>query len=159
MDRYSRKIRFIKEIHQHSFNSADSCSTCLPILLHRGFLQMTLRAGWDSPIFGPYFVSGAFVAGCAGVIVAMFFYQKQFKLQSFITDQHLNNMGKLLVLVSLVYVYFNINEIIVPAYKLKGGEAEHLKSMLFGHDASHVLDRTNRWFNTTILTFTYQAHA
>jgi len=96
---------------------------------------MTLRAGWDSPIFGPYFVSGAFVAGCAAVIIAMYFYQKSFKLQDYITDLHFDNMGKLLVLVSLVYVYFNINEIIVPAYKFKGGEVEHLKSMLFGHDA------------------------
>ena len=96
---------------------------------------MTLRAGWDSPIFGPYFVSGAFVAGCAAVIIAMFVYQKSFKLQDYITDLHFDNMGKLLVLVSLVYVYFNINEIIVPAYKFKGGEAEHLKSMLIGHDS------------------------
>lgn len=96
---------------------------------------MTLRAGWDSPIFGPYFVSGAFVAGCAAVIIAMYFYQLSFKLHDYITDLHFDKMGKLLVLVSLVYVYFNINEIIVPAYKFKGGDAEHLRSMLFGHDA------------------------
>ena len=96
---------------------------------------MTLRAGWDSPIFGPYFVSGAFVAGCAAVTIAMYFYRKSYKLENYITDIHFDKMGKLLVLVALVYVYFNINEIIVPAYKLKGGEAEHLKSMLFGHDS------------------------
>jgi molybdopterin-containing oxidoreductase family membrane subunit len=96
---------------------------------------MTLRAGWDSPIFGPYFVSGAFVAGSAAVIIAMFFYQKSFKLKDYITDAHFDKMGKLLVLVALVYVYFNINEIIVPAYKLKSGEAEHLKSMLMGRDS------------------------
>src|SRR5678815_934956 len=28
----------------------------------------TYRAGWDSSNFGPYFVAGAFQAGCAGVI-------------------------------------------------------------------------------------------
>ncbi len=96
---------------------------------------MTLRAGWDSPIFGPYFVSGAFVAGCAAVTIGMYFFRTSYNLKSYITDYHFDKMGKLLVLVALVYVYFNINEIIVPAYKLKGGEAEHLKSMLFGHDA------------------------
>ena len=96
---------------------------------------MTLRAGWDSPIFGPYFVSGAFVAGCAAVTIAMYFFRKSYNLEKYITDFHFDKMGKLLVLVALVYVYFNINEIIVPAYKLKGGEAEHLKSMLFGHDS------------------------
>lgn len=97
---------------------------------------MTLRAGWDSPIFGPYFVSGAFVAGSAAVIIAMFFYQRNFKLRSYITDKHFDQMGKLLVLVALVYVYFNINEIIVPAYKLKSGEASHIQSILFGHDSA-----------------------
>jgi Ni/Fe-hydrogenase subunit HybB-like protein len=96
---------------------------------------MTLRAGWDSPIFGPYFVSGAFVVGCASVIIAMYFYRSNFKLKEYITEMHFDKMGKLLVLVALVYVYFNINEIIVPAYKLKGGEAEHLRSMLMGHDS------------------------
>ena len=97
---------------------------------------MTLRAGWDSPIFGPYFVSGAFVAGCASVIIAMYFYRQNFRLKDYITEKHFDLMGKLLVLVALVYVYFNINEVIVPAYKLKSGEAEHLRSMLYGHDAT-----------------------
>lgn len=96
---------------------------------------MTLRAGWDSPIFGPYFVSGAFVAGCAAVIIAMFFFRNSFKIKEYIAEKHFDNMGKLLVLVALVYVYFNINEIIVPAYKLKASEAAHIKSVLVGHDA------------------------
>jgi len=96
---------------------------------------MTLRAGWDSPIFGPYFVSGAFVAGCAAVIIAMYFFRRSFHLKDYITEDHFDRMGKLLVLVALVYVYFNINEIIVPAFKLKSGEAEHLTSMLRGHDS------------------------
>jgi len=96
---------------------------------------MTLRAGWDSPIFGPYFVSGAFVAGCAAVIIVMYFFRINFKLKDYLTRKHFDNMGKLLVLVALVYVYFNINEIIVPAYKLKTTEAEHLGSILYGHDS------------------------
>ena len=96
---------------------------------------MTLRAGWDSPIFGPYFVSGAFVAGCAAVIIAMYFYRRNFGLKDYITEEHFDKMGKLLVLVALVYVYFNINEILVPAFKLKSGDAEHLSSILVGHDS------------------------
>lgn len=96
---------------------------------------MTLRAGWDTPIFGPYFVSGAFVAGCACVIIAMYFFRKNYKLENYITHVHFNVMGKLLVLVSLVYVYFNINEIIVPAYKLRSAEAGHITSLLIGEDA------------------------
>jgi len=96
---------------------------------------MTLRTGWDSPIFGPYFVSGAFVTGCATVIIVMYYFRKAYKLENYLTELHFQNMSKLLVLVSLVYLYFNINEIIVPAYKLKEADAGHLISMLYGHDS------------------------
>ncbi len=96
---------------------------------------MTLRSGWDSSIFGPYFVSGAFVAGSAVVIIAMYFFRKNYKLQDYITDFHFNKMGLLLVLVSLVYVYFNLNEYLVPGYKLKRADAAHLHELLIGKDA------------------------
>ncbi|MCK9422625.1 MAG: polysulfide reductase NrfD [Bacteroidales bacterium] len=96
---------------------------------------VTSRAGWDSTIFGPYFVSGAFVAGSATVIIAMFFFRKNYKLQDYLTDLHFTNMGKVLVLVSLVYLYFNLNEFIVPGYKLKRADAVHLHDLLAGKDA------------------------
>jgi molybdopterin-containing oxidoreductase family membrane subunit len=96
---------------------------------------VTTRAGWDSTIFGPYFVSGAFVAGSAAVIIAMFFFRNNYKLKDYLTDLHFNNMGKVLVLVSLVYLYFNINEFLVPGYKLKKADASHLHELLAGHHA------------------------
>jgi len=95
----------------------------------------TSRAGWDSSIFGPYFVTGAFVAGCAAVIIAMYFYRNNYKLQDYITDAHFDNMGKLLVLVSLVYLYFNLNEYLVPGYKMKKFEAIHLNELFTGAHA------------------------
>jgi len=96
---------------------------------------VTTRAGWDSTIFGPYFVSGAFVAGTAFVIVAMYFFRQNYKLKDYLTDLHFNNMGKVLVLVSFVYLYFNINEFLVPGYKLKRADAGHLHELLAGHHA------------------------
>jgi molybdopterin-containing oxidoreductase family membrane subunit len=35
----------------------------------------TLRAGWDSTNFGPYFISGAFMVGAGAVIAAMFVFE------------------------------------------------------------------------------------
>jgi Ni/Fe-hydrogenase subunit HybB-like protein len=96
---------------------------------------VTSRAGWDSTVFGPYFVSGAFVAGSAAVIIAMFFFRKNYKLQEYLTDMHFNNMGKVLATVSLVYLYFNINEFLVPGYKLKRADAIHLQELFAGKDA------------------------
>ncbi len=92
----------------------------------------TSRAGWDSTIFGPYFVIGAFVAGTAAVVVAMFVFRKAFQLEDYITDFHFDKIGKLLVLVSLLYLYFNINEYMVPAYKMKHADAFHIHTLFTG---------------------------
>jgi len=93
---------------------------------------VTPRAGWDSTIFGPYFLSGAFVAGSAAVIIAMFIFQKSYKLKDYITDFHFDKMGKLLFLVSIIYFYFNLNEFLIPGYKLKQADAIHLQSLFAG---------------------------
>ncbi len=95
----------------------------------------TLRPGWDSSIFGPYFVAGAFMVGAAAVIVAMYIFYKYYHLEKYITDRHFDNMGKLLVMLGLVYLYFNINEYIVPGYKMKTFEAVYLKDLFTGKDA------------------------
>lgn len=92
----------------------------------------TLRPGWDSTNFGPYFVSGAFMVGAGGVIVAMYVFRKYYKLDKYLTDKHFDYMGRLLVLLSLVYLYFNINEYFVPAYKMKAMESAHLKELFYG---------------------------
>ncbi len=95
----------------------------------------TLRPGWNSTIFGPYFVTGAFVAGCAAVIIAMYFFRKNYKLHNYIKCEHFDNMGKLLVLASLVYLYFNINEFLVPGYKLEKADSVHLMDLFVGRYA------------------------
>jgi len=95
----------------------------------------TLRPGWDSTIFGPYFVSGAFVAGVAAVIIAMYFFRTNFKLKQYLNEDIFNNIGKLLVLTALVYLYFNLNEYLVPGYKMRKMEGHHLTEIFSGHYA------------------------
>jgi len=97
---------------------------------------MTLRPGWDSSIFGPYFVAGAFVAGAATLIIALYFYRKHYGLENYITDEHFNKMGKVLVLVSLVYIYFNLNEVLVPGFKPGTAAGAHINELLAGHEAT-----------------------
>jgi molybdopterin-containing oxidoreductase family membrane subunit len=41
-------------------------------------------------------------------------------------------MGRLLVLLSLVYLYFNINEYLGPAFKMVGVEGEHISELFVG---------------------------
>ncbi len=92
----------------------------------------TWRPGWDSTNLGPYFVSGAFMVGAACIIVAMFYIRKFLKLSDYITDLHFDNMSKLLVLLSLVYLYFNINEYLAPAFKMVGVEGQLITGLFSG---------------------------
>jgi len=96
---------------------------------------VTLRPGWDSTIFGPYFLTGAFVAGSAAVVIMMYFVRTNYKLDKYLTNYHFDMMGKLLVLVSIVYLYFNINEYLLPAFKMKTADAFHIHDLFVGEYA------------------------
>ncbi len=92
----------------------------------------TYRPGWDSSNFGPYFIAGAFVAGAGAVISVMYVLRKIYRLEAYITEKHFDKMGKLLVLLCALYLYFNINEYLVPAYKNTVEEAAHLNGLFLG---------------------------
>ncbi len=96
---------------------------------------VTHRTGWDSTIFGPYFVSGAFMVGAAAVIIAMYVFRRAYRIQEYITIHQFNMMGKLLALVSVIYLYFNINEYLVPWYTEKVLDMAHLEALFIGHEA------------------------
>ncbi len=95
----------------------------------------TYRPGWDSTNFGAYFVSGAFLVGAGGVIIAMYVFRRYYHLEKYITDRHFDHMGKALVLLALLYLYFNVNEYLVPAFKMKKTEQEHLTNLFAGEFA------------------------
>jgi len=92
----------------------------------------TYRPGWDSTNFGAYFVSGAFLVGAGGVAVAMYVFRKAYNLQEYITEKHFNYMGKIVVMLAFLYLYFNINEYLVPAFKMKKAEEHHLMGLFTG---------------------------
>jgi Ni/Fe-hydrogenase subunit HybB-like protein len=92
----------------------------------------TYRPGWDSSNFGAYFVSGAFLVGAGAVVVAMFVFRRVYKLKSYITEFHFDKMGKITVMLALLYMYFNINEFLVPAFKMKEDEKAYLNGLFTG---------------------------
>jgi Ni/Fe-hydrogenase subunit HybB-like protein len=83
---------------------------------------MTLRPGWNSSIFGPYFVVGAIYSGAAGVIFSMYVLRRIFRLEEYVEELHFRKLGLLLLAFSLIYLYFNINEYLTAGYKLEGTE-------------------------------------
>ncbi len=61
---------------------------------------------WHSTIFGPYFVAGAIFSGIAALIIAMALLRKCLHLEGYLHPVHFQNLGKLLLLMSLLWVYF-----------------------------------------------------
>lgn len=92
----------------------------------------TYRPGWDSTNFGAYFIAGAFFAGAGGVITAMYVFRKYYRLENYITNEHFDKMGKIVVLLAALYLYFNVNEYLVPAFKMKKPEAPFLNGLFTG---------------------------
>jgi molybdopterin-containing oxidoreductase family membrane subunit len=65
--------------------------------------------GWHETVFPPYFVAGAIFSGFAMVLVLAIPLRYFYGLQDFITDNHLEVMGKVLIATSLLtsYGYFS----------------------------------------------------
>ena len=71
---------------------------------------------WHSTIFGPYFVAGAIFSGIAALIIAMALLRKFLRLEPYLHPLHFENLGKLLLLMSLLWVYFVFSERITVWY-------------------------------------------
>ena len=61
--------------------------------------------GWHSTIFPPYFVAGAIFSGFAMVLTLVIPVRAVYGLQNFITDRHIDNCCKLLLVTSLLVCY------------------------------------------------------
>ena len=93
---------------------------------------MTLRTGWNTAVFGIYFVAGAIFSGIAMLILVMAILRRVYHLESFITEQHFINLGYLLTALALVILYFNISEFLTAGYKLEGSEPVYLGQIFTG---------------------------
>jgi molybdopterin-containing oxidoreductase family membrane subunit len=99
---------------------------------------MTLRAGWHSTIFGPYFVVGAIFSGIAALITAMALFVKCFKayhLERYITINHFKKLASLLLAVNLIYIYFTVSEYLTMGYMSESPDIKVLNSLFHGQYA------------------------
>jgi molybdopterin-containing oxidoreductase family membrane subunit len=93
---------------------------------------MTLRPGWNSSIFGPYFVMAAVYSGTAAVVLSMYILLRVLHLEDYLKPAHFRNLGMLLLTFSLLYLYFTINEYLTSVYKVEGPERLLLHQLFFG---------------------------
>ncbi len=77
---------------------------------------MTIMPMWHSTIFGPYFVAGAIFSGIAALITAMVIIRKVYHLEEYLRPVHFNNLGLLLLVMTMLWFYFTLAEYLTTWY-------------------------------------------
>src|SRR5262252_7838121 len=93
---------------------------------------MAIAPMWHSTIFGPYFVVGAIFSGIAALIVAMAILRKVFHLEAYLKPVHFNNLGLLLLTMSLLWFYFTFSEYLTGYYGNEPAEMQIFWSKVSG---------------------------
>ena len=86
--------------------------------------------GWSSTIFGPYFIIGAILSGVSAVVTILVVLQRTMKhMDYFIRPEHLDGLGKLILIFSMSWAYFFFNDYILSWY----GGTQAIKDLLTLH--------------------------
>lgn len=93
---------------------------------------MSIVPGMHHTIFAPYFVCGAIYSGTAGIVTVMYLLRKFMHLERYIREIHVDNLGKLLIVLSMVWTYINVLELFTGWYSGTSYELEALKYKMFG---------------------------
>lgn len=104
----------------------------LAILVHSvlsWIFGMTLRPGWHSTIFGPYFVLAAIYSGTGVLIMSMWVYRKMYKLNSLLTDKHFINLGFIMMVLGAAYGYFTFSEYLTGWFSSMKWENEVIEKL------------------------------
>lgn len=90
----------------------------------------TKVVGWQSTIFGPYFIIGAILSGVSAVITILFVLRYTLKnMDYFIREEHFDALGLLVLIFSMAWAYFFYNEYLLHWY----GGGTVLKQLLTLH--------------------------
>jgi molybdopterin-containing oxidoreductase family membrane subunit len=85
---------------------------------------MTIRPGWHSTIFAPYFVIAAVYSGTAVLIIAMWIFRKFYHLEEYLTEKHFKYLGIILLVLAGLYGYFTFSEYLTVWYGSESWELE-----------------------------------
>ncbi len=98
-----------------------------------GFIfALTLRPGWHSTIFGPYFVMGAIYSGIAALFIVMYLLREIFNFQDYLKEVHFDYLGRLFLAMSCLWLYFTIAEYLTAFYGQKVAEMRAFWDKLIG---------------------------
>jgi Ni/Fe-hydrogenase subunit HybB-like protein len=109
--------------------------------------SMSLKPGWHSTIFSPYFVVTAGYSGVALLIVIMWIYRKTANVGKYITNLHFNYFAFGLVILTFIYAYFSFSEYLTDWYN----QTKSMGSLL---DSLTNLDQFG-WFSLFHIVFAF----
>jgi molybdopterin-containing oxidoreductase family membrane subunit len=98
---------------------------------------MNLRVGWNSTIFGAFFVAGAIFSGVATLVIIMAILRKVYHLEEYILEKHFVYLGYLLAAMALIMIYGNLSEFITTGYKMEAGTEFHMRELFLGQFAGY----------------------
>ncbi|MFQ5872742.1 MAG: NrfD/PsrC family molybdoenzyme membrane anchor subunit [Dehalococcoidia bacterium] len=87
-------------------------------------------SSWHSSIFAPYFVLGAVHSGVSAVATMMVLLRWAFKWEKYITPDHFDALGRLLVVVGTTWFFFFLVEVLFGIYSMEGAEIA-FRNLLF----------------------------
>jgi molybdopterin-containing oxidoreductase family membrane subunit len=88
--------------------------------------------GWHTTIFPPYFVAGAIFSGFAMVLTLMLPLRSWFKLEHIITENHLDNMSKVILVTGTTVGYAYAMEFFIAWYSGNPYESFAFVNRAFG---------------------------
>ena len=98
---------------------------------------MAIVPMWHSTIFGPYFVVGAIFSGIAALVLVMAALRHFLRLEDYLRPVHFDNLGKLLLLMSLLWLYFTVAEHLTIWYGKQPAEYAVFQSRIYGEYAPY----------------------
>lgn len=75
-----------------------------------------VEPGWHTTMFPPFFVVGAIFSGFAMVMTLMVMIRKIYKLNDYITDNHMDAIARILIFVSLIMATAYATELFIAWY-------------------------------------------
>jgi len=104
---------------------------------------MTLRPGWHSTIFGPYFVVGAIYSGIGVLIIITWYTRRAYKLENHITPRHFDYLAYMMLALALGYGYFTFSEYFTSWYGSEKWDSQLIEKLFSPHEYGWMTFFTN----------------
>ena len=93
---------------------------------------VNIREGWNSTIFGPYFVIAALLSGVAADILIIVIFRKAYRLEKFIGTKPIRYLGYAMMALGMTYLYFTFAELLTAGYAQTHESTPLIVSLLAG---------------------------